>query len=124
MANVFVGFGCLGMLNLPNDMQQQQQQPQQSKDNDTLSYLVLVKDATSMGNVRTFDFMRINDVVLLPLNDSSFNNNSNSYSNYSQTYQGSSGGGGGGGGGVGGSGYGGLSQNTINSLNDIKYFLI
>lgn len=109
MANVFVGFGCLGILSLPNENASQQQ----SKDNDTLSYLVFVKDATSMGNVRTFDFMRINDVFMLSLNDSGFN--SYAYNQQGQSYQGSSGGGGAGGGG----GSSGTSQN-FNALNEIK----
>lgn len=72
LTNIFIGYGCLGILTLPNDAStlsfHNQQQPVPIKD-DSQNYLVLVKDATSVGNIKTFDMMRINDVHFLPLND-------------------------------------------------------
>jgi hypothetical protein len=72
ISTVFSGYGCLGILSLPNEMQ--------PKDNDTLNYLIFVKEATSVGNARNFEIMRINDVFILSLNESNINN----YVNYQQ----------------------------------------
>lgn len=94
-ANIFSGYGCLGLLSTSIDqtmqpMQvfqqpvqaiQQQQSPQVKSDSAPMQYyLLFVKDAASVGTVRSFEVMRITDIFVLPLN----NNNENNYNMYNQ----------------------------------------
>lgn len=90
-ANVFTGYGFLGLLSTsldqtqPMQVFQQQQQPTQSQYSDDSAsmqhFLLFVKDATSVGTVRSFEFMRITDIFVLPLNDDSNSYNLSQQSN-------------------------------------------
>lgn len=67
-ANVFTGCGCLGLLSTSND---------QARPNDKSAsiqhYLIFVKDAQSVGTYRSFEFLKITDIFVLPVfEDSSY----------------------------------------------------
>lgn len=87
-ANVFTGYGCLGLLSTSIEQSQIYQQQMQQNQNIQMQqlnkkknesapmqhYLLFVKEAQSVGTVRSFEIMKITDVFILPLiDDSNYN---------------------------------------------------
>lgn len=72
-ANVFTGYGCLGVLSTPLDQSQIYQQSSLMQ-----HYLIFVKDAQSVGTYRKFEFMKIIDIFVLPLIEDASSQNFNS----------------------------------------------
>lgn len=72
-ANVFTGYGWLGILSTPIDQSQTYQQSTLMQ-----HFLIFVKDAQSVGTYRTFEFMKIIDIFVLPLIEDPNSQNFNS----------------------------------------------
>ncbi|CAF0792552.1 unnamed protein product [Brachionus calyciflorus] len=93
-ASIFTGYGCLGLLSTSVDQTNQFQQTNviqmqqiNNRKNDSASmlhFLLFVKDAQSVGTVRSFEIMKITEIFALPLNDDSNYNYFNQSGNNNQ----------------------------------------